>query len=121
MNMPVKSTEETSKSGAVTPRPTKAMDDAAALQAYGFNTMTGMGVAWMQALSEMGSEVMSFVAERIQEDVKTQHQLLHCKDVGEMQRIQSDFVRKAVEQYQAETGKLVEMSRTMIWTPDRAD
>lgn len=91
--------------------PQQMMDDAAALQAYGFNTMTSMGVAWVEALSDMGSEVLSFVADRIKEDVKTQHRLLHCKDVDELQEIQAEFVQKAIDQYRDETGKLVEMSR----------
>ena len=94
-----------------------ARDDAAALQGYGFRMMSGMGTAWVEVLGEMGSEVMSFVADRIREDVKTQHRMLHCKDVGELQRIQSEFVQTAIEQYKAETGKLVELSQQFFKAP----
>ncbi len=76
----------------------------------GLGNMVGAGTAWMEALGDIGAEVMNFVAERIKEDVKTQHKILHCKNVSELQHIQAEFLEKAVKQYQAETGKLVEMS-----------
>ena len=100
-------------------KPSQMISDAATLQAYGFNTMTGMGVAWVEALSDIGSEVLSFVADRIREDVKTQHRLLHCKDMGELQQIQTEFMQTAIEQYRAETGKLVEMSRDLMHAPNK--
>ncbi len=80
-----------------------------ALQDAGFGNMVGMSAAWAETLSDMSAEVLSFMAERIKEDVHTQHEILHCKDVSELQHIQSRFVQKAMDQYQDETGKLVEM------------
>lgn len=85
--------------------------DMAALQSLGLTRLNRFGTAWMEALGEMGSEVMSFVADRIKEDVKTQQQILHCDDLAELRRIQTDFLQKAIDQYTAETGKLVEMSQ----------
>ncbi|MCV3271502.1 phasin family protein [Roseobacter sinensis] len=81
------------------------------LQEAGLGNMLGMSTAWVEAMGDMGAEVASFIAERIKEDVKTQHQILHCKNVGDLQQIQAEFIQKAMDQYQAETGKLVEMSR----------
>ena len=100
--MATKSTSETTESDT----PHNAL---AELQQAGFGNMMGMGTAWMEAFSDMGAEVVSFVAERIKEDVKTQHEILHCKDIAELQHIQAQFVQKAIAQYQDETGKLVEM------------
>lgn len=71
--------------------------------------MMGLGTYWMEAVSDMGVEVASFIAARIKEDVKTQHAILHCKTPAELHHIQADFVQTAVEQYQAETGKLIQM------------
>lgn len=84
------------------------------LQKLGFGNMTGFGTAWIEGMSDLGAEVLGFVANRIKEDVKAQHEMLHCKDLGELQKMQNDFVQKAIEQYTAETGKLVEMSNSMI-------
>ncbi|MCG6884337.1 MAG: phasin family protein [Silicimonas sp.] len=88
--------------------------DIAALQLLGFNTMTSFGTAWMETLGNMGSEMLSFVADRIKEDVKTQHRCLHCDDMAKLQEIQAEFFRKAIEQYTAESGKLVEMSQNLF-------
>ncbi|MGB5864594.1 MAG: phasin family protein [Sulfitobacter sp.] len=79
------------------------------LQQAGFGNMTGLGAAWIEVLSDMNAEVVGFLAERIKEDVKTQHEILHCKDAAELNRIQSKFIQRATDQYRAETGKLVEL------------
>jgi hypothetical protein len=79
------------------------------LQDAGLGSMIGMGTAWVEAISDISAEVAHFVAERIKEDVKTQHEILHCQNVADLQHIQAQFIQKAMDQYQAETGKLVEM------------
>ncbi len=89
----------------------KAMTD---LQKAGLGPMTWMGTTMLENMSAMGSEVTQFIADRIKEDVKAQHQIIHCKDAGELRKIQSDFVQNAIEQYTTETGKLVEMSNKFM-------
>ncbi|MCF2870401.1 phasin family protein [Octadecabacter sp. G9-8] len=79
------------------------------LQDTALSNMMGMGTFWIEAVSEMSAEVVQFVAERIKEDVKTQHEILHCRNAADLQHIQAQFLQKAMDQYQAETGKLVEM------------
>ncbi|MFL4471126.1 phasin family protein [Tateyamaria armeniaca] len=88
------------------------------LQEAGLGNMMGLSTAWVEALSDMGAEVASFVAERIKEDVKTQHQILHCKNVTDLQHIQGQFIQKAMEQYQVETGKLLKMSTDAFAPPE---
>jgi hypothetical protein len=75
----------------------------------GLGAAAWISAGMMETLAAMGSEVMQFVAARIAEDMKTQHALLTCKDMVEAQRIQSAFVKTALEQYSASTGKLVEL------------
>ena len=84
------------------------------LQTAGFGSMTMMGTAWVEALSDLGSEVLSFVADRVKEDVQAQHEFLHAKDVNELQTIQAKFVQKAVDQYSDETGKIVKLSQSAL-------
>ena len=100
-----------SASGA---KPAMTAEDFMAMKDLGFGNMANMGTAWVEALTDMGSEVISFVADRIREDVKTQHEILHCKDVAQLQHIQAEFIQKAVDQYTAETGKLVKMSEDLF-------
>jgi hypothetical protein len=76
--------------------------------------MRWMGTAWYEAMADMNSEVVSFVSERIKEDVKTQHQLLHCRSAEELRKTQLTFLEKAYKQYTDETGKLVKMSLDMF-------
>lgn len=90
------------------------------LQESGFGGMLGMSTAMMEAMTDMSAEVVGFVAERIKEDVKTQHEILHCKSVTDLQHIQAQFVQKAIDQYQAETGKLVEMG-AKVFQSDKDD
>lgn len=87
-----------------------SMDALAQLQQAGFGNLVGMSAAWMEALGEMGSEMLNFMSERIKEDVKTQNEILQCKNAADLQHIQAQFVQKAMDQYHDETGKLIEMS-----------
>ena len=93
-----------------TPTTEAALSTITQLQEAGLGNMMGMGTAWIEAVSDMSAEVAQFIAERIKEDVKTQHEILHCSNVADLQHIQAEFIQKAMDQYQAETSKLVEMS-----------
>lgn len=84
------------------------------MQKVELGNMVGANAAVLECMGSMGAEVMEFLAERIREDVKTQRDFMQCRDVGEMQKLQAEFVRKAVDQYQAETGKLIQMSMAML-------
>ncbi len=84
--------------------------DPGDIQMAAMGNLMGMSTAWMESLGDMGAEVADFVADRIKEDVKTQHEFMRCKDLADIQRVQARFVEKAIAQYQAETGKLMQMS-----------
>ena len=77
----------------------------------GLGSMNWMGTNWFEAMAEMNSEVMSFIAARISEDVKTQKELLQCKTAEDLQKAQLAFLEKAQEQYKKDTGKLGKMGR----------
>ncbi|MFK7938775.1 MAG: phasin family protein [Roseovarius sp.] len=100
-----------------TPKDEAPLNAIEQLQDAGLGNMVGLSTAWFEALGDLSSEVLSFVSDRVKEDVKVQHEVLHCKDVTELQHIQSQFLQKAVDQYQAETGKLVAMSTKAFAPP----
>lgn len=87
----------------------KPADKMANLQRANLGSMMGLGGVCMEAISDMGAEVASFIAERIKEAVKAQHAILNCKNAADLQHVQAAFVQKAVAEYQAETGKLLQM------------
>ncbi|MEO0936523.1 MAG: phasin family protein [Pseudomonadota bacterium] len=83
-------------------------------QTSGLGSLSWLGSKWVETMSDVGAEWLSFVAERVKEDVKTQHALLHAKNIGEVQHIQAQFLQKAMDDYRDETGKIVEFcSQTM--------
>lgn len=86
------------------------------LQESGLGSLAWMGTAWTESMSNLGSEIISFVADRIQEDVKTQHELLHCKNMTELQQAQAAFLERAYVQYTVETGKLLKMGTEVFPT-----
>ncbi len=105
------STSKSSEKKSASSGPMAALID---MQRAGLGSLKWMEPTWVEALGEMSTEISQFVADRIKTDVKTQHAILHCKDPGELQSIQADFIKKAIEDYSAETGKLMEMSAKLF-------
>lgn len=93
------------------------LDAMAEMQRAGLGSLSWMGVAWIEAMGDLGAEVASFIAERIREDAKTQHEILHATNAEDLQRVQGEFLQRAIDQYTAETGRIVELE-TALW--DRA-
>jgi hypothetical protein len=81
--------------------------------AAAFGPWGQMGAAWAEAMSGLGGEVMRFLSERVQQDVGLQQRLLHATTLDEVRHIQADFVQKAIDQYVAETGRMVEIGEDM--------
>jgi hypothetical protein len=84
------------------------------LQDAGLGNLMGMNSEWFEAIGKMQAEVARFIANRLEDDVKTQQQLLQCKTVSDLQHVQAQFIQRAMDQYQEETGKLVEMSADLL-------
>lgn len=86
----------------------------ATMQKSGFAPMAWLAPQILEKCGEMGSELAGFVAARIKEDVNLQHQLMHCRDLSKLHRIQFDFVQTAINQYVAETGTLTQLGNEML-------
>ncbi|MCO4846750.1 MAG: phasin family protein [Yoonia sp.] len=107
---------------AKTSHETSVVDDAVALgevamgnlEDAGLGPLRWLGAAWFETATKMNNEVLRFVADRIKEDVKTQHALLHCKNAKDLQDAQLAFLKTAHDQYTIETGKIVNLGMEMI-------
>jgi len=110
-----KTTKRTSQK-VTTPESGTASFMAAGLemQKWGLGPAQWLGTVWLESIGEFGSELTDFIAERIREDAKTQHEILNCRDPAILQDIQIRFIQRAIEQYTAETGRLVEMSQVLL-------
>lgn len=94
-----------------------ALEALLKMQRAGSGSIVGAQIAWLESLGDIGAEVAEFVTDRIKEDVKFQHQILECEDMDEARSLQSAFIQNAVNQYQAETGKLTSMSLDALRVP----
>lgn len=65
--------------------------------------------ALVECWSALGSEILSFLAERIREDFETQQQMLHCRTLPELAQVRAKFFQRAIDQYTAETGRIVDI------------
>ena len=100
-----------------TPNPINQMTDLmASWQQMGLGSLNAFGAGWIEKMSEMGSEWLHFLSDRVTEDVKFQHALLQAKNPAEIQKIQADFLKKAMDDYAAETGKMLAMG-TKLFDP----
>jgi len=86
----------------------------ATMQKSGFAPMAWLGPQMLEKCSDMSSELAQFVATRITEDVNLQHQILHCRDLTKLHRIQAEFFQKAIDQYVAESGKITQIGTEML-------
>ena len=104
------------------PDVTQTMVDAMAhWQSAGLGALNWFGASTIERMSDMGAEWMTFVAERVREDVALQHALLHAKSPTEVQKLQMDFLQKALDQYAAETGKMMALGSKLFESTDDPD
>lgn len=88
-------------------------------QNAGLQPMAGTGTGWLTSMSGIGTEIMAFTTARLHEDIQTRHALLHAKGIAEIQEIQTQFFQKAMDDYTAQTARLLKLGSTP--TPDLAD
>lgn len=90
-------------------------------QTAGLGALNWFGAPTIEHMSALGAEWMSFVAERVKEDVALQHSLLHAKSPEDVQHLQMTFLQKAMDQYAAETGKMAELSSKLFQTDEKGE
>lgn len=72
------------------------------------NAATNMGGDAMQNWLEMVNEGVQFVVTRVQQDLEFQQSLLSCRNLEDLQRVQGDFYRKAMEHYSTESSRIMD-------------
>jgi Phasin protein len=77
----------------------------------------GFGTAVIDAWADLIEESAAFYARRIRQDVRTLHAVLHCRTPAELQAIQSDFVQKAIDEYQIAGSRMMVMMEKAAAVP----
>lgn len=78
-----------------------------AIQEASTKIMPGFGPEWFETMNKVGTEMLTFMSNRIKQDIQTQQELLQAKGIAEIQKIQADFLKKTMEDYTAEMTKLM--------------
>ena len=69
--------------------------------------------AYMNGFAEVNTEAMNFMSARLRQDAELGRSLAECRDWNAVTNLQQDWSRKAVEDYVAETRKLMELTSRM--------
>jgi hypothetical protein len=65
-------------------------------------------------MTKMQEEIASFVSKRIAHDLETQQKMLRCRNFDELQEVQTRFFRTAVDDYSAETRRLMKLGSEVV-------
>ncbi|MCV2881482.1 phasin family protein [Actibacterium sp. XHP0104] len=71
----------------------------------GMTMMGKVGKMMVDHMGRSGASFAEFINSRVKQDMELQQQIVKCKDVKELQRIQTEYLKTAMKQYTAETQK----------------
>lgn len=86
---------------------TKAKADPMAAVMDSVTALNPMQGGAMKTALAMGSETLQFFAARMQQDVATQQAILTCKTMEDLQKVQADFYKTAMEDYRCATERMM--------------
>ena len=72
-----------------------------------------VGVAVGECWADMVEESARFMADRIKQDVRLVHAMLHCKRAADLQSLQADFLQTMINNYQGEMARMSELGSAM--------
>lgn len=99
----------------------KVIDTVTLTQQEALQAMEVASTTLFTGLNEMQREVADFVAKRIREDMETQQDLLRCRNLDDVREVQSRFFRTAMDQYSAETTRLMQLATETMQKPFARD
>jgi hypothetical protein len=68
----------------------------------------------MDGMTKMQEEIASFVSKRIAHNLETQQEMLGCRNFDELQEVQTRFFRTAMNDYSAETKRLMRLGPEVV-------
>lgn len=83
------------------------------MQEIEFPRMPATGLGFMATYSDMGTQTLTFMSERIRQGVKTQQDLMNAKGLAEVRHIQMQFFQRALDDYTNQMVKLAELGKTV--------
>ena len=91
------------------PRPQTAGEPSLSTHKEGIANLTDMNTNLLETFGDISAHMAKFIAQRIEEDVKVQHELLHCKSLTDVQTVQLNFFEQALRQYQESAARMFDL------------
>jgi hypothetical protein len=85
------------------------LETVVAGQAEAVQAVESSGHAMLEGMAKVQKEVVDFVSTRIRQDLETQQELLRCRSFDDLRDVQTKFVKTAMEQYAAESQRLMQL------------
>ena len=90
--------------------PPEQLDQITAFNNTAMDAFTKASQAYVSAMAAVNGEVFRFVTRRLRQDVEVGQSLTGCDDLSKAAGVQQEWARKAMDDYMAETGKLMELA-----------
>lgn len=71
--------------------------------------MNPMQETALKAMFAMGTETLQFLSSRMQQDLEIQKAMLSCKTLQDLQKVQADFYKTALEDYRNAASRMREV------------
>lgn len=84
------------------------------MQEAGLGSMSWAAEVWSEGARHFGHEMMSFLSDRLQKDLETQSKIMQCREIGELQKVQMEFLSEAISDYTEQTGKMIRESQDFL-------
>lgn len=92
----------------------KTLEGVARTQEEAFHTLERAGSAMFEAMTKWNAELTHFVAQRMQEDIRAQKEILQCRTLDELREAQTRFFQTAIEQYSEEASRLSKIGGDLL-------
>lgn len=81
----------------------------ARMGSVGIGSAAWLGAAWTRRVADAAVEVARFAGHRLGDDLRTQAEMLRCRDLAALQSVQGRFLQRAIDEYAAETARLMRL------------
>ena len=89
-----------------TPDADRVLDRMSEMELAFIRPLGAFNTAMVDAYMDLMEEWTSFIARRVRQDARAMHQMLHCRDAAQVQKIQSAFFQRAADEYREEAARL---------------
>jgi len=75
------------------------------LSRSGLGDLNWVGPGWICAFSEIDESALDYLLRRIEKDFRLRRDILLCQSQRDLRLLQTDAIRRALEEYAAATGR----------------